>query len=108
MQDGPGDGTYSSAVFRPEPPVIRTAEDDLIVADVVDAAVVGYLVVAEAHVCRTKMMFLELAKGWDQYFCTQDTSSVQGICVAKSKPFTFWYFWPINGPKRPKNRPKMS
>jgi len=47
VQDGPGDGRYSSAVFRPEPPVIRTAEDDLIVVVVVDVAVVGNLVVAE-------------------------------------------------------------
>ena len=46
-QAGPGDGRYSSAVFRPEPPVIRSAEDDLVVVVVVDVAVVGNLVVAE-------------------------------------------------------------
>ena len=49
-----------------------------------------------AHVRWTEMMFFELAKGWDQYFHTQDTSLVQGICVPKSNTFTFWYFWPKN------------
>ena len=63
---------------------------------------------ASTHVRWTKMMFFELLKGWNQYFCTQDTSLVQGICVAKSNPFTLWYFWPKNGSKRPKNGPKIS
>ena len=47
MQVCPGDSRYSSAVFRLEPPVIRTAEDELVVVDVVDAAVVVNFVVAE-------------------------------------------------------------
>ena len=53
-------------------------------------------------------MFFELPKGWDQYFSTQDNQLVQGICVLKSNPFTFWYFCPKTGSKRPKNGPKMS
>ena len=57
------------------------------------------------HVCWTKLMFFELPKGWDQYFSTQDNSLVQGICVPKSNPFTFWYFCPKNGSKRPENWP---
>ena len=54
------------------------------------------------------MMFFELPKGWDQYFSTQDNQLVQGICVLKSNPFTFWYFCPKNGPKWPNKGPKMS
>jgi len=47
-----------------------------------------------AHVCQTKMMFFELPKGWDRYFFIPDNVLCQGICVLKSNPFTFWYFWP--------------
>ncbi len=53
-------------------------------------------------------MFLELVKRWDQYFSIQDNQLVRGICVLKSNPFTFWYFWPKTGSKSPKNGPKMS
>ena len=53
-------------------------------------------------------MFFELVKRWDQYFSIQDNQLVQGICVLKSNPFTFWYFCPKTGSKRPKNGPKMS
>ena len=54
------------------------------------------------------MMFFELPKGCDQYFSTLDNQLVQGICVLKSNPFTFWYFCSKTGSKRPKNGPKMS
>ena len=57
----------------------------------------------QSHVCWTKMMFLELAKGWDQYFSTQDNQLVQRLCVLKSNPATFWYFCPKTWSKRPKN-----
>ena len=40
----------------------------------------------KTHVWWTKMMFFELAKGWDQYLSTQDNHLVQGICVLKSNP----------------------
>ena len=46
-----------------------------------------------AHVCRTKMMFFELAKGWDQYFCTQATSLVQGICVTQAVTLVVTGHW---------------
>ena len=52
-----------------------------------------------SHVCRTKMMLFELVKRWDQYFSIQDNQLVQGICVLKSNPFTFWYFCPKIGQK---------
>ena len=58
------------------------------------------------HVCRTKMMFFELPKGWDRYFFIPDNVLCQGICVLKSNPFTFWYFWPKNGQKRLKKHHK--
>ena len=59
-----------------------------------------------AHVCGTKMMFFELPKGWDRYFFIPDNVLCQGICVLKSNPFTFWYFWPKNGQKRLKKHHK--
>ena len=55
------------------------------------------------HVCWTKMMFFENAKGWDQYFSTQDISLIYGIIVQKSNPFTFQYYCPKNRLKRPIN-----
>ena len=58
------------------------------------------------HVCRTKMMFFELPKGWDRYFFIPDNVLCQGICVLKSNPFNFWYFWPKNGQKRLKKHHK--
>ena len=35
-------------------------------------------------------------------FSTRDNSPVQGICVPKSNPYTFWYFCQKNGSKQPK------
>ena len=51
------------------------------------------------HVCWTKMMFFELPKGWDGYFLSPDNVLVQGICVLKSNPCNFGYFWPKIGQK---------
>ena len=69
MQVCPGDTRYSSAVFRLEPPVIRTAEDKLVVVDVVDAAVVVNFVVAEVEV-EVKREELDETVGTIEVDCT--------------------------------------
>ena len=34
---------------------------------------------APSHVCWTKIMFFELLKRWDQYFSTQDNSTLKSV-----------------------------